>query len=146
VKKYGFGSIAIATAAATTTTSDMQSPPASTTSNDAAAFTFTVDGPPQKSLKSDHDSDAIGLVFDSSDLLVKIICYIADGKCHKSMSQLSGTSKIFKRMTGSNMLWRELCYRRWKGKWGFHKRWESALADYEDRNVDKRPAYRIRAQ
>lgn len=115
----------------------------STTSNDA--LVVEVDEQPPTNLKSDQE-DAIDLVLSCPDLLVRIIVYVADGTDHQSLSKLSGVSKSFKKITKSDQFWRELCYHRWRGKWGFHKRWEKALAEYEDRNVDKRPAWQRRAQ
>jgi hypothetical protein len=83
----------------------MESPiaPASTTSNEKSDV-IAADGQPRENLKSNHDGDAIRIVFDSSNILVRIICYITDGKCHKSMNQLFGVSKSSKRMAGSDML------------------------------------------
>lgn len=68
-------------------------------------------------------------VFASPELLLNIVRMIADGNRVQSITNLSLVSKNFYIATISDRLWREMCYLRWKGKWGFHRRWENALID-----------------
>lgn len=73
--------------------------------------------------------DASELVFNSPELLLDIIRMIADCNSIQSITDLSLVSEGFYNATVSERLWREMCYLRWKQKWGFHKRWENALND-----------------
>lgn len=76
-----------------------------------------------------HAIDATELVLNSPELLLNIIRMIADENCVLSFTILSTVSRNFYTATLSNRLWREMCYQRWRWKWGFHKRWEKALVD-----------------
>lgn len=76
-----------------------------------------------------HAVDATELVLNSPELLLNIIRIIADGNCVQSIKILSMVSRNFYTATLSDRLWREMCYQRWRWKWGFHKRWEKALVD-----------------
>mmetsp|Transcript_15389 Transcript_15389/g.19807 ORF Transcript_15389/g.19807 Transcript_15389/m.19807 type:complete len:233 (+) Transcript_15389:142-840(+) len=79
--------------------------------------------PPNK-----HDS--VKSFFATPDLLVNIFCLLIDDNFLPSLGSLSLVSKNFHRASQSDQLWREVCYKRWRGKWGFHPRWQKALADY----------------
>jgi hypothetical protein len=69
-------------------------------------------------------------VFATPDLLLGILLPLIDGELRPNLFTLSAVSKSFREATLSNQFWREMCYKRWKGKWGFHLRWERALQDY----------------
>ncbi|KAL7538643.1 hypothetical protein ACHAXR_008722 [Thalassiosira sp. AJA248-18] len=71
-------------------------------------------------------------VFSSPDLLLDILIVLLDEDFLPTLHSLSLVSKNFHQATLSNQLWREMCFQRWKGKWGFHPRWEKALVDYSD--------------
>lgn len=78
-----------------------------------------------------HEGDAVSaLVFNTPELLLDIIRMIADCNCIQFITDISLVSTSFYNATVSERLWREMCYQRWKQKWGFHKRWEKALNDF----------------
>mmetsp|Transcript_47589 Transcript_47589/g.101127 ORF Transcript_47589/g.101127 Transcript_47589/m.101127 type:complete len:343 (-) Transcript_47589:352-1380(-) len=87
--------------------------------------------PPQQ-----HNS--IESIFASPDLLVVILRLLVDDDFLPILSSFSLVSKNFHRASHCDQLWREVCYQRWKSKFGFYSRWENALADYchsrEDQN------------
>lgn len=72
------------------------------------------------------------LVFATPDLLLDILRPLIDGDFLRSLLLLSLVSKNFHQATLSKEIWREICHRRWKGKWGFHPRWERALMDHSN--------------
>ncbi|KAL9190677.1 hypothetical protein ACHAXT_000383 [Thalassiosira profunda] len=74
--------------------------------------------------------DATTAVLSTPDLLLDILRPLIDGDFMPVLCSLSLISKDFHRATSSDQFWREVCRQRWKGKWGYHARWERAVADY----------------
>eukprot|EP00579_Thalassiosira_antarctica_P024936 CAMPEP_0202013300 /NCGR_PEP_ID=MMETSP0905-20130828/25756_1 /ASSEMBLY_ACC=CAM_ASM_000554 /TAXON_ID=420261 /ORGANISM="Thalassiosira antarctica, Strain CCMP982" /LENGTH=337 /DNA_ID=CAMNT_0048572799 /DNA_START=11 /DNA_END=1024 /DNA_ORIENTATION=- len=74
--------------------------------------------------------DSIKSIFATSDLLIDILRPLIDEDFLPALFSLSLVSKNFHQASLSDQLWREICYTRWKGKWGFHLRWKNALKDH----------------
>ena len=80
----------------------------------------------------DEGNSPVATVFATLDLLLRILRPLIDEELLPALCSLSTVSKSFREATLSNQFWREMCYQRWKGKWGFHLRWEKALVDYSN--------------
>lgn len=79
--------------------------------------------------------DPISSTFATPDLILHIICPLIDHKSLPALISLSTVSTNFlQTIRTSETFWRELCYQRWKEKWGFYRRWESAMKDYDGFN------------
>lgn len=82
--------------------------------------------------RQDEGNNAVRSVFATPDLLLDILRPLIGGELLPTLCSLSTVSKSFRQVTLSDQFWREMCYQRWKGKWGFHLRWEKALAIYSN--------------
>jgi hypothetical protein len=81
---------------------------------------------------SQQQDPIVSDVLATPDLLLSILLPLIDGDFLSTLASLSLVSTNFHQATKSNQLWREVCYQRWKTKWGFHPRWEKALMDYTE--------------
>lgn len=102
-----------------------------TSSSDHASGVTDRTHPPSRQ----HDS--VGSTFATPDLLLDIIRHLIDDDFLPALSSLSLVSKNFHRASLSDRLWREVCYRRWKSKFGFRARWEKAVADCPPAGPDR---------
>jgi Arc/MetJ-type ribon-helix-helix transcriptional regulator len=78
------------------------------------------------------DTNPIATFFNTPELLHHSLQYLLDTQSLSDISSLSLVSKQFRQTLTSDILWRELCFRRWKSKWGFAERWEGALREYDE--------------
>jgi hypothetical protein len=84
--------------------------------------------------KDEGDDSIIRCVFASSDLVFNILRPLIDGDPCTTIGllQLATVSKSFQNTVQSNQFWCDICYQRWKTKWGFWMRWNKALSDYNN--------------
>ena len=77
--------------------------------------------------------DPIFITFTSPDLILNIICPLIDAQSLPDLLSLSLVSSHFLQVIRtSETFWKELCYQRWRDKWGFHRRWEESLQQYHE--------------
>lgn len=69
--------------------------------------------------------DQAGIALLSDDCLAHILSYLAASK--DDIENIRSTLPICEAASKSNVVWKQLCQRRWIEKWGFEKRWERAL-------------------
>lgn len=76
--------------------------------------------------------DPINFTFTTPDLILNIIRPLIDAQSLPSLISLSTVSTNFLQIIRtSETFWKELCHQRWKEKWGFHRRWEEAVKQYD---------------
>lgn len=76
--------------------------------------------------------DPIDFTFTTPDLILNIIRPLIDAQSLPALLSLSTISTNFLQIIRtSETFWKELCHQRWKGKWGFQRRWEDALKQYD---------------
>ena len=94
--------------------------------------TFAMQDVAVKRDEDEGDDSIIRCVFASSDLVFNILRPLIDGDPCTTIGllQLSTVSKSFQNTVQSNQFWGDICYQRWKTKWGFWIRWNKALSDY----------------
>ena len=82
--------------------------------------------------KDEGDDSIIRCVFASSDLIFNILRPLIDGDPCTTIGllKLATVSKSFQNTVQSNQFWCDICYQRWKTKWGLRIRWNKALSDY----------------
>ena len=82
--------------------------------------------------EDEGDDSIIRCVFASSDLVFNILRPLIDGDPCTTIGllQLATVSKSFQNTVQSNQFWCDICYQRWKTKWGLRIRWNKALSDY----------------
>lgn len=68
--------------------------------------------------------------FSSSDIVVRVLHALIDVDSLPYLLSLALVSKNFAHALQSDIVWREICYKRWKSKWGFHSRWKNAQNDF----------------
>lgn len=71
------------------------------------------------------------VLFATPELFHHIIHNIVDVNSLSEITSLCLVSKQFHQTLTSDTVWRELCLQRWKGKWGFGKRWKNAVEEYD---------------
>lgn len=75
--------------------------------------------------------DPVNFTFTNPELILHIIQPLIDVKSLPDLISLSTVSSDFSQIIKtSESFWKELCRQRWKTKWGFHRRWESAIEDF----------------
>lgn len=72
-----------------------------------------------------------GLTILSDDCLAHVLSYLATSR--GAIEAAREALPIFDAASRTNVVWRELCRRRWGGKWGFRKRWKGASERYLSR-------------
>jgi hypothetical protein len=84
------------------------------------------------------EDSIIRCVFASPDLVFNILRLLIDGDPSTTIGliKLSTVSKSFHDTILSNQFWCDICYQRWKNKWGFRIRWNKALSDYNSLIID----------
>ena len=84
------------------------------------------------------EDSIIRCVFASPDLVFNILRPLIDGdpSTTSSLLKLATVSKSFHDTILSNQFWCDICYQRWKTKWGFRIRWNKALSDYNSLIID----------
>ncbi len=85
----------------------------------------------QLQIWQDEENNPVRSIFATPDLLQDILCPLIDEEL-LPLSSLSTVLKSFRKAILLNQIWQEMCYQQWKGKWGFHLRWEKALVDYSN--------------
>ena len=71
-----------------------------------------------------------GLSLLSDDSLANILSYLATSK--DEIDEICLALPIFAdNAAKTNIVWKQLCKLRWKDKWGFKKRWERALYNFQ---------------
>lgn len=71
-----------------------------------------------------------GLSLLSDDCLANILSYLATSK--DEMDEICLALPIFAdNAAKTNIVWKQLCKLRWKEKWGFKKRWERSLQNFQ---------------
>ena len=76
-------------------------------------------------------ANSITTVLSTPELLHHILQNLAGINSLHDIPSLCLVSKQFQHTVTSNTIWRKLCSERWKSKWGFTKRWNAALYQYE---------------
>jgi hypothetical protein len=71
-------------------------------------------------------------VFATPELLHHTIQFLVDVTSLSEIRSHRLVSKQFHQALTSDTVWRELCLQRWKEKWGFNKRWRTALHEYHE--------------
>eukprot|EP00571_Detonula_confervacea_P015978 CAMPEP_0172306770 /NCGR_PEP_ID=MMETSP1058-20130122/7772_1 /TAXON_ID=83371 /ORGANISM="Detonula confervacea, Strain CCMP 353" /LENGTH=397 /DNA_ID=CAMNT_0013018755 /DNA_START=62 /DNA_END=1255 /DNA_ORIENTATION=+ len=65
----------------------------------------------------------------SDDCLAHILAYLATSK--EEIDEVRVALPIFGTASKTNAVWKQLCRLRWREKWGFAKRWERALENFQ---------------
>jgi len=81
-----------------------------------------------KEFLSDGGLDQAGLALLSDDSLACILSYLATSK--EDIDEICTALPIVENAAKQNIVWKELCQRRWREKWGYKKRWERALDNF----------------
>ena len=76
-------------------------------------------------------------VLSTPELLDHILQNLTGINSLHDIPSLCLVSKQFQQTVTSNTIWRGLCFERWKTKWGFVKRWNAALYEYERLQLKK---------
>ena len=87
--------------------------------------------------------DQAGVALLPDDCLAHILAYRASAK--EDVDSLCTALPIFEGASKSNVVWRQLCRIRWEGKWGFEKRWEQALAKFQETQQNNNEQYWMEA-
>jgi len=72
--------------------------------------------------------DQAGLALLSDDSLACILSYLATSK--EDIDEICITLPILENAARQNVVWKQLCQRRWREKWGYKQRWERALENF----------------
>jgi len=72
--------------------------------------------------------DQAGLALLSDDSLACILSYLATSK--EYIDEVCTALPIVENAAKQNIVWKQLCRRRWKDKWGYKMRWERALENF----------------
>lgn len=81
-------------------------------------------------------ASCISEVFDSTDLIREFATYLIDDA--PSLLHLAAVSKsCHSAILDAPRLWQGACQYRWRSKWGFVKRWTSAMAEARANNGEK---------
>ena len=72
--------------------------------------------------------DQAGLALLSDDSLACILSYLATSK--EDIDEICTALPIVDNAAKQNVVWKQLCQRRWKDKWGYKMRWERALENF----------------
>jgi len=78
-----------------------------------------------KEFLSSGGLDQAGLALLSDDNLACILSYLATSK--EDIDEMCTALPIVENAARQNVVWKQLCQRRWKEKWGYKMRWERAL-------------------
>lgn len=81
-----------------------------------------------KEFLSNGGLDQAGLALLSDDNLACILSYLATSK--EEIDEICTVLPIVENAAKQNIVWKQLCQRRWKEKWGFKMRWERALENF----------------
>jgi len=81
-----------------------------------------------KEFLSNGGLDQAGLALLSDDNLACILSYLATSK--EDIDEICTTLPIVENAAKQNIVWKQLCRRRWKDKWGYKMRWERALENF----------------
>jgi len=81
-----------------------------------------------KEFLSSGGLDQAGLALLSDDSLACILSYLATSK--EDIDEICTALPIVENAAKQNIVWKQLCERRWKEKWGYKKRWERALENF----------------
>jgi len=81
-----------------------------------------------KEFLSNGGLDQAGLALLSDDNLACILSYLATSK--EDIDEICTALPIVENAAKQNVVWKQLCQRRWKEKWGYKKRWERALENF----------------
>jgi len=81
-----------------------------------------------KEFLSSGGLDQAGLALLSDDNLACILSYLATTK--EDIDEICTALPIVENTAKQNIVWKQLCQRRWKDKWGYKKRWERALENF----------------
>ncbi|KAL7488231.1 hypothetical protein ACHAW6_013815 [Cyclotella cf. meneghiniana] len=73
-----------------------------------------------------------GLAMLSDDCLASILSYLAYSK--EDVDCVATALPLFQGVYKTDIVWKELCYSRWKEKWGFRRRWEKALYNFHQQH------------
>jgi len=65
----------------------------------------------------------------SDDCLAHILSYVATSK--ESVDIIANTLRVFRNASKSDLVWKTICERYWKGKWGFERRWDRACKYFD---------------
>ncbi|KAL7523786.1 hypothetical protein ACHAWF_000666, partial [Thalassiosira exigua] len=69
-----------------------------------------------------------GMALLSDDCLAEILSYVATTK--EAVEGIARALPVFKGVEKADVVWKEVCRRRWREKWGFERRWERAVEEY----------------
>ena len=70
-----------------------------------------------------------GISLLGDDCLAHILSFLATSK--EIIEEICIALPIFDASSKSNVVWKELCRRRWSEKWGFTKRWDRAINNFQ---------------
>mmetsp|Transcript_1851 Transcript_1851/g.1989 ORF Transcript_1851/g.1989 Transcript_1851/m.1989 type:complete len:493 (-) Transcript_1851:124-1602(-) len=70
-----------------------------------------------------------GISLLGDDCLAHILSFLATSK--EIIEEICIALPIFDASSKSNVVWKELCRRRWSKKWGFTKRWDRAIKNFQ---------------
>lgn len=79
-------------------------------------------------------------VFSAHDVVTNTLAFVADAEAPEQLLQVSTISRSFRSAALSDLIWKELCARKWQCKFGYKSRMKQAELDSEkdDANDDPR--------
>ncbi|KAL3800213.1 hypothetical protein ACHAW5_001807 [Stephanodiscus triporus] len=72
--------------------------------------------------------DGAGLALLSDDCLARVLTYLV--ATVRDVEIVCAALPVFRAASTTNAVWRPLCRRRWRGKWGFRGRWKRTTRDF----------------
>jgi len=84
-----------------------------------------------KEFLSSGGLDQAGLALLSDDNLACILSYLSTSL--EDIDEICTALPIVENAAKQNVVWKQLCQRRWREKWGYKKRWERVLDNFNTR-------------
>ncbi|KAL7539261.1 hypothetical protein ACHAWF_006358 [Thalassiosira exigua] len=83
-----------------------------------------------------------GISLLSDDCLAEILSFVATSK--DAVEGISRALPLFAGVNKADVVWKEVCRQRWREKWGFKRRWESAMDGYVQEMQLRIPEHKLK--